>query len=166
MRIEIDLNFSRKDFEDVYFKNDQGNYFLSPTTKPSGIAFLVCAVFAGIAALYGNKTLIVLGLIALSMATIAWLNACRLLYNWKRQVSKSLDHEQQFERYKLILSDESFSLIQDEKETIERWTNFTSGTIDSDHIFLQGQQNFILPKKSVSASDYETLKKTVSEKLK
>lgn len=166
----MDLHFSRQDFEEIYFKDHQGDYFRSSTTKGLFIALSVGLALLTVAGVYwfynDSLELIVFACIPVALLAFFYIKACRVLYVWKTQVSNSLDKEEQYEHYQIILSDGSFSLIQNDKETIERWSNFVKATISDEYIFLEGSQNIMIPRKSLKAEDYGELKKVVSEKIK
>lgn len=166
----MDLHFLRQDFEEIYFKDHQGDYFRSPTTKGIFIAMSIGLALLAITSVYvlfnDCMELIVFASIPVAFLAFYYIKACRILYAWKTQISEALDREEQYNRYQIILSDGSFSLIQDDKETIERWSNFLKATISDEYIFLEGSQHIMIPRKSLKAEDYVELKKVVSQKIK
>lgn len=169
MATEMTLNFSRKDFEAIYFKDHQADYFRSPTVKGTFIAWVISACLALASGIYGavsdNYGLLIITSIALVMTTLTYLRACRVLYKWKAEISAWLDREEQYNDYRIIVSENSFILRQDDKETMERWSNFSTATISDEYMLLAGSQNFIIPSSSLKPEDYAELRKVVSEKI-
>ena len=70
-----------------------------------------------------------------------------------------------YKTQKLILSEGALSLVQDDKETIERWTEFMKVVIDEKAISLTASENYYFPKKSMKAEDYELLVTEVKSKI-
>ena len=68
---------------------------------------------------------------------------------------------------KIILTDTYFSLVQDNKEVIEKWINFKTIKIEDTHIVLvSDQENYVFPNKSMEASDYNSFKDFITLKIK
>ncbi|QCX01341.1 YcxB family protein [Aggregatimonas sangjinii] len=85
---------------------------------------------------------------------------------WRRQIKEYLDSQEKYESHKIVVTDEYFSIIQDNEETIEKWSNFKRVKIFDSHIWLLGTENFIIPAKSMSPLEFNNLKRLVSTKFK
>jgi hypothetical protein len=170
MRTEIELTFSRKDFEEIYFIDNQGNYILSRTTKTAFIILTIStlALISAIlyAMIYNIYSFMFLACLFFIIALVNYITAFRILYKWKSQIFTFFNSAEKYKKNKLILSDNSFTLIQDDKETIERWTNFSSVKISNQYINMLGKENCIFPSKSMTIEDYQKLREIVSEKIK
>lgn len=171
MRIEIPLQFNRKDFEEIYFRDNNGNYFKSDVTKKSFLVFILSIVFFILISVYiyiSEKDMLAL-IYPLLLPIIAFLVFMEKAYGirvWKKAVKKYLDSIEPIQLHKIILTEKKFSLIQDEEETIESWSNFTTVEIKVDYIDLNGIENFFFPRKSMSEEDFLKLKEVISEKVK
>ena len=104
--------------------------------------------------------------VAAGVALLNYFNAVRVLYNWKKKVYQFLEREDAYTHYKLTLSDEAFSLTQDETEHIEKWSVIKSADIHENYITITGNQEYVIPLKSIGKEPFEVLKKTVAKKLK
>jgi len=89
-----------------------------------------------------------------------------ILRKWRGGVKKYLDREEKYTKHKIILSDESLSVVQDNTETIEKWTNFDSAKISNTHILLEGKTNILIPSKCMSEKRYEEVNNIISKKIK
>lgn len=170
MIIEIELNFSRQNFEEIYFKDHQGDYFRSKTTKTSFRTLVVSTILLIAIYVYSfikdTYTFLIFCCIVFTFVAFNYIKTFLILKKWKTQIYEFLDGEEKYKQHKLILSDNYFSIIQDEKETIEKWDNLSSAKISDDFILIEGKENFIIPRKSMTTENYSTMRKIVSEKLK
>lgn len=170
MIVEIELNFSRQNFEEIYFKDYQGDYFRSKTTKISFRTLVVSTLLLIAIIIYSlikdTYTFLVICCIAFAIVGFNYIKTFLILKKWKTQIYEFLDSEERYNHHKLILSDSYFSIIQDDKETIEKWSNFSSVKVLDNYISLEGKENFLIPSKSMTTENYSILKKIVSEKLK
>ena len=170
MKTEIQLRFNRKDFEEIYFRDHQGDYIRSPTTKTAFITLIITGVaFLSIFAYSFNDDSIALtfffGFI-FSFAIFNYVKDFVTLYKWKSQIFDYLDREEKYQNCKILLTENSFTLFQDDKETIEKWTNFTKVHSTVEFISLEGKENFLIPQKSMTTSDFQKLKDIISEKVR
>ena len=95
-----------------------------------------------------------------------YLRAFIVLRKWKRQINKFLDREEKYKRNKLILTENFFTIIQDDTETMEKWSNFRHANISEHYISLKGEVSYFIPSKSMSAENYAEVRKIISEKIK
>ncbi len=166
---EIDLKFNRKDFEEIFFNDDKGNYLKSPTTKVyfkyfiiSLMAFIGASIYSLARNEYG---FFVIGLIAFLVCLYFFLKAILDLRKWKREIKDYLDREEKFKSNKLILSDKFLSIKQDDNETVEEWSTINSAHISDNYIRLDGKVNVLIPSKTMSTDEYKELRKILSDKL-
>jgi len=129
-----------------------------------GIVTLIVFLIYGI--IKSEYTMFIIWSIIFVVILGNYIHTFKKLVEWKKSIQVYLDREEKYSKNKLILSDEYFSLIQDEKETIEHWSNFKKVQIEENYISLDGKENYLIPKKSMSAENYKLLKDFISEKLK
>ena len=149
MKIEIQLKFSRQNFEEIYFKDNQGDYWRSGTTKSAFITLILMGailIFILVYALIADnyRALIFFGILFI-VAAFNYVSAFRVLYKWKSKIFDFLDREEKYQNCKILLTDKSFTLIQDGIETIESWANFSSVKISDEYISMEGNEHFIFP---------------------
>ena len=170
MKIEFPLHFDPEHFREIYFQDDQGSYLKSATVKRPLRIFLIIVIVWGIAVaimLYnGNDAFFKLASVAFIFGLAYYLHAARALYRWKKQVNQFLERENAFKHYQLILTQESFSLIQDETQHIEKWSEMKAADIQPNYVTIMGRQDYVIPLKSIGKEPFEILKKTVAKKLK
>ena len=84
----------------------------------------------------------------------------------EKSVIKYLNVISKFKLHKIIITDKAFTIVQDDIETIANWTEFKSVIINNDFINILGNENYLIPKKAMSTSEFELLRTVVSDKLK
>lgn len=168
MKIEIELKNNPKHFKELYFRDNQGNYFLSAAIKKQFIVlciFIVLEIFVYI--FFTNNGLLIGSVsIALAICLGYYLYAAFYIWKWKNEVNEFLKSESANSEFLLILTDNSFSLRNDISEHIEKWEIIKSVDITTEYISISGKQEYLIPKKSVSSEAYELIKKIISEKVK
>ena len=85
---------------------------------------------------------------------------------WKKSIFSYLDREEKYSRNKIILSEEYFTLVQDNKESIEHWSNFKTVNIYETYVSMAGSTTYLIPKKCMADAEYDVLKEWISTKLK
>lgn len=167
---EIRLNFNRNDFEEIYFKDNQGNYFKDPTIKPLFrnllmyvFVFLSCVVYSKIVDDYGIFLIASIGLLYFAYS---YLERLAFIQKKKKEIISYLDKQEVYTLNKLVISENHFSIIQDKEETIEKWENFKSVKILDNYVSLMSKEHFLIPSKSMTTEEYKLFIKLVSEKAK
>ncbi len=167
----IELNFNRKDFEDIYFKNKQADIFFSPQVKKSFILFLFISFLLISSVAYSlitneNAWLIIVLFLSLSLAFYNYFIRASPIYKWRKSVIEYLNKNSQINHHRLILTKNALIISQDQIETITKWTVFTKAIIDENHVSLVGTDNFLFPKSSMPAEDFEILSEIVRSRFK
>lgn len=167
----FEILFNRADFEEIFYANGQGKIFLNQKTRPYSYLTLGTAILALISLVYSVSTnssyhlFIILFLLLLAQIILLYRKV-QPTVKWKKQIKAYLDREATYTNHKIAVSDNTLSIIQDKQETIQQWSQFKSCVIAEAYISLIGTQNYLIPKKSMSATDYDVLKSIVSEKVK
>lgn len=163
----INLNISKKDFEEIYLQGDQGSLFFSPTVKGKLITTIVVAVILLVlfyfrddlskekfGILYFVSFLFLLCAVYLSLAI-------NKVSKWKKEVVKYLKTLENTEIYQIQFNTKVFKVnLNDNKET-SLWKEFTAAEISDKFIGLEGKFNYMFPKKSMQEADFELLKQAV-----
>ncbi|MCX6182829.1 MAG: hypothetical protein NT150_12975 [Bacteroidetes bacterium] len=168
---EITLNFRRSDFEEIYFRNNNANYFVGPTIKSSFRILVVCTVLLiGVIIYYAGYTdsaaILAFPIAFYFFPLTDYIKHANVIRKWKKEIDVFLDEVGRIKSHKLILFENTFSLVQDEKETIENWGNFKSVEINTLFIGLSGNVNYTIPAKSMTAEQFQKLRQLISEKVK
>lgn len=167
----INLNISKKDFEEIYLQGDQGSLFFSPTVKGKLITTIVVAVILLVlfyfkddlskekfGILYFVSFLFLLCAVYLSLAI-------NKVSKWKKEVVKYLKTLENTDIYQIQFNTKVFKVnLNDNKET-SLWTEFTAAEISDKFIGLEGKFNYMFPKKSMQEADFELLKQAVQNNV-
>lgn len=167
----ITLNVDRKNFEEIYFSNNQGSLFFSPTTKSKTITTLiVIVVFFAVLAFknqLSEKNVGILYFISfLFLLCAVYLSlGINKVSRWKKQVNGYLKTLENAERYELKISDENFKVNLNNEEEISEWKDFKYYEITNDFISLEGNYNYMFPKKSMTDKNYTLLKQAIKKNI-
>ncbi len=166
----IRLVFRREDFEDIYFKEDNGNIFWGKSVKQYFIAVLIFISTTLISLAYslyknefwGSSIAFIFMFI---IAFFLYARQAAVILKWKKQVVAYLDQLSKAKKHEIILSNEAFTFVQDDEAFIAKWVTFTKAILASESISLIGSDTYLLPKKSMHLNDYEFLKQFISDKV-
>lgn len=167
----INLTFRRRDFEDIYFKNSQGNIFLDTGIKKSFLIFLVFIIISCVLLVYSISTdkyifLTVISFLCLLITGFMYCRQAIYIWNWKQKINSFLNELSHIKIHKITLTAYTISLEQDDEKTIEKWSAITKITMSEDYISLKGTQDYLFPKKSMSEIEFNYLADFASEKIK
>jgi hypothetical protein len=167
---EIILNFNKKDFEDIFFRDGNEKIFFSPSTKEGTKLSLIFGSICLILLIFGIFTdklwfLFFFVLLAFIIQSIRSITEISKILKWRKGVKKYLENTSKYQSNKLVITEQTFSILQDKNETIELWSNFKRVEMREDVIFLYGQEQFIFPKKSMKLDDYEMFVTMVRKKI-
>jgi hypothetical protein len=158
----ITLNFNRKDFEEIYFRDNQGNLFVSKQIKNDFLFLVVAIVLFLFAILYSyiNERyfwLTIISFVVLISSVVNYFAKAITIYKWKKSVNDLINYNSQFSEHKLIITTSSFTLIQDTTESISKWSAITNALIEDNYLIIYGQIEYFFPKKSMGIQDYQYL---------
>ncbi len=171
MELKTILNFNRQDFEEIYFKENQGSLFFSPLTRAKTATSFILGII--LLFTYSNSSLTssnwgffyVFLLIFILSAVHLLLNVHQVL-KWKQSVIKYLNVISKFTSHELLVNDSYLALIQDGNETIVRWSEFKKVELGEDFIRIEGSIDFLFPRKSMSESNFLILKELIRNNIK
>jgi hypothetical protein len=168
---EIELNFNRKDFEEVYFNGNQGSYVNSETTKKpfrNMLAFgLIFFFFLFKLISDGGIRIgtIILGIIFLYFL-VNYLTKAIGIWKRKKTVEVYLNGVEKIKSHKLILNKNAFGIQQENEIVTEFWTDFKRPEINDMFIYLVSKsENYLIPKKSMTELEYEELKSIIRNRI-
>ncbi len=170
MREEFKLKFNREDFEAIYFRDNTGSVFCGPTTKKAFYVFVIMLLITIGLSFYAvpNEqdaiffiSWALLGLIAMNFAKKAGA-----IIRWKKSIQLFFKEEENFKTMQLILTDDGVSILRDDKEVFENWTDIQRSEITETFIWLEGKVHTVIPKGALEKGVFEKVKKIVEKKLK
>ncbi|MBL7973338.1 MAG: YcxB family protein [Candidatus Kapabacteria bacterium] len=168
----IELKYCRTDFEEIYYRNGNDKTFLnSHLRKERNTFFVVSSIFVltliYIMAINENYGFLILIGVLLCFAFYDWYKKASHWIKWKKETELYLDDLDKIRENYIVLSKNAFSLIQDKKETIEKWTEFKRAEIEEDFISLiSNTTTYLIPKKSMTPDEFRLLRKMLAEKIK
>jgi hypothetical protein len=167
---EIVLKIDIHELERIYFGKDQGKYFYGPTTKRQTVLLIISLIVYPIFFYYTidleNNLIFVLGTVLISLGLYDFLRVAKPIIAWKKSVNEFLKKAADTKVLKVIYTEKYFLHISDSKESKVDWTSFTSALINDDLIWLYtATSNFLVPKKSMTKSEFEMISDTVMKKV-
>lgn len=169
LNTEIILNYHRSHFEEIYFRNNNGNYIKSPVIKSSFKVLCVSTILFFITVLYYlNSDIAVLAFVIIFylIPVLDYLSNANKVRKWKLEVKEYLNNLDKIKNQSLTITEKSIAIKQDGKETIDNWDLFTSAEINNDFIALTGKGIIMLPAKSMKKEEFDFCKEFISLKLK
>lgn len=169
--MKIDLTLNREDFKDIFFRDNQGNIFFGSKTKSSFTSFLLFLIVflsVGFASNFWeiHPTVIVMSFVVAFISFVVYLIALSGLIKRKKNVNLYLKELENFTTNTLEVEEKSLIIKQDTNTTIVKWDSITLSRIMDSYIELIGEEHVLIPKKSMSDSEFESLKIFVERKLK
>lgn len=168
---EINLNFNKADFEEIYFKNGNDKVFLSKNVKEQFVLSFVAGCFFIASLIYtviANKSWGIFTIITVLFILIInqLIKKMSPEIKWKRSIKELLKEQAKFITRKLTLSENTLTLKQDTTITIVRWRDFKKVVIDDKSICLYGDENFLFPKKSMTWQEFDSLRNEILLRIK
>ncbi len=168
---KITLIFNRKDFEEIYSQNIEYNYFKSSLTKKTFQSLIISSLLL-IGFFYHSFTqnsiqiqVIFIGAIFL-YNQINFFTKALTIRKRRKEVSKYLNEIEKIKSHQLILTNETFQIIQESEKTIEKWVDFKLTEINDTYVFLlTNKEHYLIPKKSMTESEFGYLKTFLSKKV-
>lgn len=168
----IKLKYNRKDFQEIYYRNGGDKTFLNHHLKKQRTTFFIIAVIFVLTLVYilsinENFGFLIFVGVLLCFSFYDWYIKASPGIKWKKEVEIYLDGLDQVRENRIILTENAFTLIQDKKETIEKWTEFKRAEIEESFISLiSNTTTYLIPKKSMTSEEFQFLKTLFSEKIK
>ena len=171
IKMKIKLTFRAKDFREVYFRDEKGKVLLSNEAKGYTIICLSILIITIITSLAFLLFDLPIGFLIIS--TIAFILSFAYLYKriepklkWKKEINMFVRKQEKIVPQSLELNELSFSLIEGQRETIEKWAEIRSAEVEADFIIINTSKYFVFPKKSMADKDFNYFSKILKEKIK
>lgn len=167
----IRLRPDRKDFEDIYFKGNQGSLFFSPSTKGKTVTTIIIGAILLIALLLkdqlGKENVGILYFLSFLFLLCAVFLSVSInsVSRWKKGVDVYLKSLEKCSLYEVNFNNEFFNVAIDQQKEYNLWKDFTTTDINEDYISLDGKHSYMFPRKAMSDKDYNLLKQTIQENI-
>lgn len=166
---EINIQFDRKAFEEMYFRNFEDSYVLGSKTKIRFIAALSITVLVPVITASAHNTYPSIMLASWVLFVIIWVDYLMIIYKirkWKKSIHKKLNEQSLVKSMRLKLTEEGITIYQDELVITEQWVNFHETQMSAAFILLKGETDYFFPSTSMNANDFQLMFQLVSSKIK
>ena len=163
---EINLNIDVDVLREMYFGTENHKYFFGPNTKKQSLLLVTSIFIYPFFVWYSigleDDWIFVFGTIAFSLFLYEFLKVAKPIIKWKKEINDYLKSVSMIKVLKFQYSDLYIIHTQDEQISKMEWSKINQAIINDDLICLYySNGNFLLPKKSMSNSEFETLSKTI-----
>jgi hypothetical protein len=167
----IPLEFSRRAFEDVYKPNEYGSMYRNKEARGHLMFFSLASVallISVIISVVGNRLVVLTAMLALLwIGYLIWIVVVYLrLEKWKKSINTWIDSIGVYTKSSLTITGKGFLLTQDEKETYESWENITSCKSETNYIRITAKEEYMFPRDTMSARDFEYFRSFITSYLK
>ncbi|WP_196888268.1 YcxB family protein [Aureivirga sp. CE67] len=83
-----------------------------------------------------------------------------------KKINEWINKQISFEKNEIVLSENTFTIIRGEEETIEKWENIKNIEIKENYFEIEGKHQYVIPKRSLNEKDFEDFKNIIKEKMK
>jgi hypothetical protein len=167
----IEIKYSRSDFEEIYYRNGDDKTFLNSHLKNERNTFIVVSFGFILTLIYclsfnENYSILIFTGLLLCFVFFDWYQKASHWIKWKNDIKLYLDNLDKIRKTKIVLSKYAFSVVQDKKETIEKWTEFKRAEIEDNFISLTSNTTtYLIPKKSMTTEEFEFLSAMFAERI-
>lgn len=113
----LELHFDRRDFEEIYFKDNRASIFLNPQIRTRFLITAISILLSASSITYSLLTnkgvwLIVPLLILFLIAASYYYSNAVVIIKWRKNIKAFLNKTEKIRRRKLILAPNSFSVTE------------------------------------------------------
>lgn len=167
---EIKLNKDIEDLRAIYYRDNNQKYFFGPNTKKQSIYLTIAIIafpfFAVYALNLNDSWFFILGSVFLSLLIYDYWKVAKPIIEWKKSVESFLKKAEKTKDLRLKYNEDFFVHIQDNEQLKQNWEVVDKAIINNRFIWLFSDTNILLPKNSMSESEYNTLKDVISSNVK
>lgn len=169
----IRLNFNKRDYEEIYFRDNQGSLFFSPASRSMTITAIVIAVVLGFLYVFNLISIDNVGIYYFLsfIFLICFLRVIAAVLDklkWKKGITDYFKLMEVYTIFELQLTDDFLHIKLDHDESFTRWDEFKNIQVNDQFIALEGKMNYLFPQKSMNTEDYiyfkDSIKKILAQK--
>jgi hypothetical protein len=168
--IEIRMKYDVQDLRSIYYKDNDQKYFFGPKTKKQSIYLLIAIITYPFFALYALNThdswFFVLGSVFFSLFCYDFWRVAKPIMDWKKSVESFLKIAEKTEDLRFQYNENFFIYTQDQEELKQNWEVIEKAIVNEQFIWLFSDKNILLPKSSMTESEYQALMDLVLSKVK
>ncbi len=168
----IEIKYRREHLENIYLlaEKDTSSLFRRLLKPPFTHILLLIACLFSIPSVWKKEEhfggLFIFGILIFYAANrvIQYFSA---KIKRRREISQYLDKLDKIKEHKLILSANSFTLVQDQVITLEKWAEIKKAEIHDSYMYIiSNSQTYTLPRASMTVEEFDLLCDIISEKMK
>jgi hypothetical protein len=167
---EIILKCNIEDLREIFFGSGNHRYFFGPETKRQSLLMVLAIILFPFFAIYAinleEDYIFIFGSILFVLPIYDFWRVSKPIFQWKKSVEKFLINSQKIKDLRFKYNEEYFIHIQDKTEKKMNWTEVVHATINDRLIEIHTTENFLLPKKAMTAVEFENLSKIIMNKVK
>jgi hypothetical protein len=167
---EIRLNKDIQDVRSIYYRDNNQTYFFGPNTRKQSIYLLIALLTFPFFAVYAlnlqDSWLFVLGSVFFSLLCYDFWKVAKPILDWKKSVEAFLKKAEKIVDLRLKYNENFFIHIQDNEELKQNWEVIEKAIINERFIWLFSDTNILLPKSSMTESEFQALITLISSKVK
>lgn len=168
--LEIKLNYNRKDYEEVYFRNGGEKTFLNKHFRKELYTLLLLTILtlAGVfyVSMYSGNNIVLIFLSTFLFFTFwDYFKKGKASHVWKKGVIKHLDLLGKVKNHKIVLKASTIEIIQDDFVIVENWIDCKGLENEPTFICIIGKGNYVFPKKAMTEQEFKNIRLFVSEKI-
>lgn len=167
---EINMKVDLADLRDIYFGEREQVYFFGPETKVESFFMVTALILFPFHTWYfvhlkeGGGAFIIGFSILIALIANFWSSA-KPIIRWKKSINEFLKTAVAVKDLRFIYNETFVLHRQDEQITKINWSQITRATITGRYINLVASTEILLPKNSMTASEYELLSEKILEKV-
>lgn len=167
---EISVKIDMDDLREIYWGEGYQRYFFGPTTKRQSLFLVIAGIiypfFAWQTIRLEDDTLFVLGSAAMGFFIYGFLKVAQPVIKWKKSVTTFLANTGKIKTLKILYTDEYIIHKQDDTEIKMNWSTITRALITDRFIsFEKSPDTFLVPKKSITEAEFQSLATILMEKV-
>ncbi len=169
--LEIDLIFRKSDFEELFFRNGNEKLFFSPTAKNQTHVSIIAGIIFFLSVLnfiifHNSQELVLFFFVLWCVSLIPLGEKIYAILKWRKSIKVFLEKTAKYKVNKIILTENTFSIIQDDEEIIQKWSDFKKVEINLEFVRLYSDIHYLFPSKSMTSEEFNLFKEKVSEEIK
>jgi heme/copper-type cytochrome/quinol oxidase subunit 4 len=176
MDYTIKLDFERTHFEELYFSENEGSYFLSSPLKGKFVATVLSTLLLTVVSIW----LILTAENELSSFDIGFITSLSILFcgvavsyfialskfmKWKREINNYINRISQYTTIEYIVTDKTLTFCADAEKNISPWESFSNVAITDKYIQFTGATVYIIPIKCMKAEDFTFLDEYLTKRF-
>ena len=164
----FDFKFSKEAFDELYFSNDNLNYFKDTRAKRK-FGLMVYGVF-GFLSLYFtnllNSLLLILCLVFVMILIVNYLIIFLSIFKQRKQLTNYYKAHSEPNKFRIEINSEGFIFYSNDEEHFSKWNDTKIISNNNLYISFKSDINYLIPSKCMVDSEFEELRNYVVSSTK